>query len=183
MRRIALSQRIVYHKGRAYDATEHAWYKLLLGHTLFFLPNTLDQDFDKIADHVESFIITGGDDSTLRRTVELKLAGKMMQRNKPVVGVCHGAFLLGETLGCTIQEIPKHMDVEHYIMYHGEAIKVTSHHSLGITKMHETGQILCLADTGEVEAFIDGKVAGIVWHPERMEKPWIPPEIALLLGI
>ena len=82
-----------------------------------------------------------------------------------------------------IQPIPKHTGVDHYIMYHGEAIKVTSDHELGITKIHDSGKILCLADTGEIEAFIDSNLAGVMWNPERMEKPWIPPEIAYILRI
>lgn len=181
--KIALSQRIIYHNGNTYDATEHGWYKLLRGHNIFFMPNTLEQDFDAIADSVDSFIITGGDDSALRRSVELRLATKIMQRNKPVVGICHGAFLITDLLGGEVEEISNHHDIDHYIMYRGEAIKVNSYHSLGIKKLHNTGTVLCTADTGEIEAFIDGKLAGIVWHPERMKEPWIPPEIALLLGI
>jgi hypothetical protein len=32
-----------------------------------------------------------------------------------------------------------------------------------------------------VEAWIDGKLAGVVWHPERMDNPWLPDEIHNLL--
>lgn len=181
--RIALSQRILYHKGRAYDATEHGWYTLLNGNNLFFVPNTMNQDFDLIADSVDSFIITGGDDSDLRRSIELKLASKMMQRNKPVVGICHGAFLITELLGGEVKEIENHLDTDHYIFYNREAIEVNSHHSLGIVKEHPAATVLCRDYFGNVEAFVDGNLAGIVWHPERMEKPWIPPEIALMLRI
>lgn len=181
--RISLSQRIMYHKGRAYDATEHGWYNLLAGHNLFFIPNTLNQDFDLVADNSDSFIITGGDDSDLRRTIELKLATKMMERNKPVVGICHGAFLISELLGGEVSEIDSHMDVDHYIFYNREAIEVNSHHSLGIIKEHPSATVLCRDYFGNVEAFIDGNLAGIVWHPERMKNPWIPPEIAYMLKI
>jgi hypothetical protein len=34
---------------------------------------------------------------------------------------------------------------------------------------------------GYVEAFIDGILAGVVWHPERMDTPWLPDEIEELL--
>ena len=36
---------------------------------------------------------------------------------------------------------------------------------------------------GHCEAWIDNKapIAGIVWHPERMQDPWIPEEIEHLL--
>lgn len=172
-----------YIKGRAYDSTDHGWYSLLSGHNLFFLPNTLNQDFDVVADNSDSFIITGGDDSDLRRTVELKLATKMMQRNKPVVGICHGAFLLAEMIGGTIEEVKNHQDVDHPIFYHREVREVNSYHNLGITKMPENIEVICRDYLGNVEAFVDGNLAGIVWHPERMKEPWIPPEIAWMLKI
>ena len=181
--KIGLSQRIVSKNGRTYDATDHGWYTLLAGHNLFFLPNTTSQDFDLIADNIDSLIITGGDSTETREEVELALIAKMIERKKPVVGICQGALYIAESLGSSIQPIPRHTGVDHYIMYHGEAIKVTSDHDLGITKIHDSGKILCLADTGEIEAFIDNNLAGVMWNPERMEKPWIPPEIALILRI
>jgi gamma-glutamyl-gamma-aminobutyrate hydrolase PuuD len=181
--KIAISQRIIYHKGRAYDATEHGWYDLLKGHNLFFVPNTLNQDFDVVADNSDSFIITGGDDSDLRRSIELKLASKMLQRNKPVLGICHGAFLLTEMLGGTVEEIKDHSGVDHPIFYHREVLEVNSYHSLGIKSLPNSVEVICRDYSGNIEAFVDGNLAGIVWHPERMEKPWIPPEIAWMLKI
>ena len=151
------------------------------GHTLFYLPNTLNIDFDSIADHLDSFIITGGDDSTLRRTVETRLASVMMQRNKPVVGICHGAFLLTDLLGGTVEEVDAHSDTNHPVLYFGEVKIVNSFHSRGITKLHNTGTTLCTDELGQVEAWIDGKLAGVVWHPERMDRPWLPDEIHNLL--
>jgi hypothetical protein len=181
--RIGLSQRIFQKDKRTYDATDHGWYTLLAGHNLFFLPNTPNQDFNVIADNIDSFIITDDERSELRENIELTLIAKMTERDKPVVGICQGALRIAERLGSSIHAIPKHKNIDHYIMYHGEAIKVPSDHEYGITKLHDTGQILCLADTGEIEAFVDKNLAGIVWNPERMETPWIPPEIALMLRI
>lgn len=150
-------------------------------HTLFYLPNNLDLDFDAIADSLDSFIITGGDDSTLRRTVETKLASAMMQRNKPVIGICHGAFLLTDLLGGTVVNISKHMDQLHPVLYFGEVKLVNSFHNLAISKLHSTGTTLCTDMSGHIEAWIDGKLAGVVWHPERMGSPWLPDEIHNLL--
>jgi len=178
---IGLSQRILYHKGRAYDSIEHGWYSYLNGHTLFFIPNNLDQDFQHIADTLDSFIITGGDDSALRRTVETKLASAVMQRNKPVVGICHGAFLLTDLLGGTISEVKGHADTDHDVWYHNTTKTVNSYHNNAITQLHSTGKILCTDNDNHIESFIDGKLAGVVWHPERMDSPWLPDEINNLL--
>ena len=178
---IGLSQRILWHKGRAYDAIEHGWYSYLKGHTLFYLPNSTAQDFDHIADHLDSFIITGGDDSTIRRTIEIKLASAMMQRNKPVLGICHGAFLLTDLLGGSVTEVDAHMEQLHHVMYFGDVKIVNSFHNIAIDKLHDTGTVLCTDKLGHVESWIDRTLAGVVWHPERMDEPWIPDEIETLL--
>lgn len=175
--KIGLSQRILYHKGRAYDSIEHGWYSYLKEHTLFFVKNDLSQDFDKLADELDMLILTGGDDSTLRRTVETKIAAKVMQRNKPVLGVCHGAFLLTDLLGGEINETPNHSDTYHCVYYFGEEKIVNSYHNLAIAKTHSSATTLVTDAEGNVEAWIDKKLAGVVWHPERMETPWLPDEI------
>lgn len=178
---IGLSQRIIYHNDIAYDATEHGWYSYLKHHTLKYIPNTLSQDFSALADNLDAFVITGGNDSSLRRTVEIKLSSAMMQRNKPVIGVCHGAFLLTDLLGGTIKPVDGHSGTTHDVNYFGDMISVNSYHNISITKIHQTGTQLCTDDHGHTEAFIDGKMAGVVWHPERMQIPWLPNEIENLL--
>ena len=178
--KIGLSQRILYHKGRAYDSIEHGWYSYLKEHTLFYVPNTLQQDFDKLADDLDMLILTGGDDSTLRRTIETKIAAKVMQRNKPVLGVCHGAFLLTDLLGGEVRDIENHTDTNHSVYYFGDEYYVNSYHSLSIAKTHSSATTLVVDADGNSEAWIDKKLAGIVWHPERMKKPWIPDEIQTL---
>jgi GMP synthase-like glutamine amidotransferase len=132
---------------------------------------------------IDKLIITGGDDSVLRRTVEIKLAAAMMQRNKPVIGICHGAFLLTDLLGGEVEEVDAHRDTKHPVFYFGDIKIVNSFHSLGINKLHSSGTVLCTDELGYVEAFIDGKLAGVVWHPERMDTPWLPDEIEDLLSI
>ena len=181
--KIALSQRVFYHKGRAYDAIEHGWYSYLKNHTLVPLPNRLDQEFYKLAQEVDAFVITGGDDSAIRRTTELKLAITMLAEHKPVVGICHGCFLLTYILGGTVIEIDDHMDTEHNVMYFGQQYCVNSHHGLAIDKVHNHAKILATDTAGHTEAWIDGNLAGIVWHPERMTQPWIPSEIQNLLKV
>ena len=181
--KIALSQRVFYHKGRAYDAIEHAWYSYLKNHTLTYIPNTLEQNFQQLAQELDAFIITGGDDSAIRRTTELKLARAMIIEQKPVVGICHGCFLLVDILGGKIVQVENHMDTEHDVVYFGQRYQVNSYHSLAIDKLHNSAKILATNYEGHTEAWIDGNLAGIVWHPERMLEPWIPSEIQNLLKV
>jgi gamma-glutamyl-gamma-aminobutyrate hydrolase PuuD len=175
--KIGISQRILYNKGRAYDALEHGWYSYLKEHVLFPIPNTLEQDFELTATNLDAFIISGGDDSTIRRTVEIKYATAFMQRKKPVLGICHGAFLITDLLGGQVIETENHTDTEHYVNYITERKLVNSYHSLAIKKLQTSATPLCTDDSGNIEAYIDGNLTGIVWHPERMDQPWIPKEI------
>lgn len=181
--KIALSQRIIYYRGRAYDSIEHGWYNYLDGHTLYFLPNYTDQDFERIADNIDLFIITGGDDIPLRRIPELRLAGIMMRRSMPVLGICHGCFLLTHTLGGIVQNKEGHYDTEHPINYQGNWYPVNSYHTNYIYKLHDSAIPLATDDEGHCEAWIDGTIAGVAWHPERMERPWLPREIQSLIRI
>lgn len=175
--RIGLSQRVLYHKDRAYDSLEHGWYRFLKDHTLCFIPNRTDQDFVKLADELDCLILTGGDDSAVRRVTEFKIASLMMQLSKPIIGVCHGAFLLTDALGGLVVPCPGHVDTDHDIIYNNKTIEVNSYHSQTIKQVHDTAIVLATDLDGNCEAWIDGKMAGIVWHPERMDVPFVPAEI------
>lgn len=181
--KVALTQRVFYHKQRAYDSLEHGWYRYLKDHTLVFIPNRLDQDFEALANSVDALIITGGDDSTIRRTTEIKLATLMMQKFKPVLGICHGAFLLTDLLGGRIDVCENHMDTEHTIFYSNDQYTVNSYHTQTIAKLHSTATNLAQDTDGNCEAWMDKNLAGVVWHPERMENAWLPVEILNLIKI
>ena len=84
---IGLTQRVLIHKGRAYDSIEHGWYSYLKDHTLTFIANRTDQDFDKLADNLDLLIITGGDDSVRRRLTELRISTAMFKKQKHILGV------------------------------------------------------------------------------------------------
>ena len=71
--KIGLSKSIINYGGFAYDAVDQGWYNTLKGHNLFFIPNTLNQDFNIVADDLDSLILTGGEYNELRRSVELSL--------------------------------------------------------------------------------------------------------------
>jgi len=180
--KIGLSQRVLLHKNRAYDALEQGWYTYLKSHTLFPIANRPNQNFEDLANELDCFIITGGDDSSVRRLTEIKLATQMIARRKPVIGICHGAFLLTSLLGGTVEEVDGHIECDHQINYFGELITVNSYHSLAIKTPQQSATILAYDDLGNCEAWIDGYTAGIVWHPERMQLPWIPEEIEHLLA-
>ena len=180
---IGLTQRVLYHRNRAYDSLEHSWYQFLDGHRLTYIPNTLDQDFERLADELDCLIITGGDDSHIRRSTELKIGSLMMMQTKPILGICHGAFMMTDVLGGRVVDCDGHLDCDHNIIYHGTSITVNSFHNQAIDKVHSTARILATDDQGRVEAWIDRVICGIVWHPERMENPFLPSEIQQVMKL
>lgn len=164
-----------------YDSLEHNWYAYLRGHKLTFVPNDPDQDFEAMADQCDGVVITGGDDSAIRRVTEIRLATAMLQRLKPVIGICHGSFLLSDIMGGTVSPCSDHMDTEHEVISGTDHILVNSFHTQTITKLHSTGTSLATDSSGQVEAWIDKNIAGVTWHPQRMAQPWLPNPIAGLL--
>ena len=181
--RIGISKSVIKHNGFVYDAIDQGWYNTLRGHQLFLVPNTLSQDFNVMANDLDSFILSGGESSETRKSVELELANRMLQRNKPVVGVAEGAFTIAELLGGTIEPINNHNGLSHPIFYHREVLEVSSYHDKCIKSLPENTNVLCLDYLGNIESFVNGNSAGVVWNPEKMDKPWIPPEIAYILRI
>jgi len=175
---IGLTQRVLVHNQQAYDSIDQAWYRYLKGHTLSFIPNRTDQDFEQLADTLDCLIITGGDDSPLRRITELKIATEMLKLQKPILGVCHGSFLLQDVLGGIIESVDDHYNTEHTVYYNNREFIVNSHHTLSI-KLPQ-GKTLATDCNGNAEAWINGNIAGVVWHPERMKQPWVPDEITEL---
>lgn len=178
---IGLTQRVLVHNGFAYDATSVEWYTFLKHHTLSCIPNRVDQDFNSLADTLDALIITGGDDSVVRRIVETKLAALMIQRQKPVLGVCHGAFLLTILCGGAVTEIDGHHNTEHQITCNNEVISINSYHKNRIERKPDTAISLAVDSDGNCESWIDGKIGAIVWHPERMARPFIPEQIKKIL--
>jgi len=175
---VGLTQTILHHNERAYDSIESDWYRYLKGHTLFCVRNDINQDFAKLASNLDILIITGGVDYANRRAVELKLASLMMQQFKPVLGVCHGSLLMTDILGGLTIENTAHLNTEHDIIYMDQKYKVNSFHSNIITVPHQTATVLATDMEGHCEAWIDDNIAGIMWHPQRMEEPFLPTEIA-----
>ena len=175
--RIGLTQRVLLHRGRAYDSLDHSWYEYLQGHTLVSIPNRLPISVPDL----DILIVTGGDDHPIRNQVEHELVDIMLARNLPVIGICHGCQLLTQKLGGTVVPVDGHMDSYHEVFYQDEPHLVNSYHKLRIERSPPSATVLARDPDGYAEAWIQERTAGIMWHPERMQQPWIPQEIQLLL--
>lgn len=176
--RIGLTQRVLFHRDRAYDSLEHSWYEFLQGHTLIPIPNRLPVNIEDL----DVLIITGGDDHPVRNCVEHELTSWMFSLNRPVIGICHGCQLLTQKLGGAVTPVDNHQDSYHEVEYHNQHHIVNSYHTLRIQQVPPGAAVLARDPEGNAEAWISGKTAGIMWHPERMTRPWVPTEIQQLLS-
>jgi gamma-glutamyl-gamma-aminobutyrate hydrolase PuuD len=175
--RIGLTQRVLFHRDRAYDSLEHSWYEFLQGHTLIPIANRLCTKFPDI----DLLIITGGDDHPVRNQIELELVDSMLSRDLPIIGVCHGCQLLTQRLGGSVVPVEDHQDSYHEVFYQDESHLVNSYHKLRIELSPPGATVLAHDPDGHAEAWILDRTASIMWHPERMAQPWWPDEVKRLL--
>jgi len=187
--KIGLTQRVLTHNKQVHDSLDHNWYRLLKGHELVPIPNRDDLDYESLAESLDLLIITGGGNERIRITTEVSLATEMSELGKPILGICHGAFLLTEILGGkTRTGKENHTDVDH-LVYKSDSCHtvschtVNSYHNICIDKVPPNSVSLCIDDDGDCESWIKDNVCAIVWHPERMTIPYIPTEIKEIIRL
>lgn len=181
--RIGLTKTVITQNGFTYDAIDQKWYDILAGQTLFFVPNTMNQDLNIVANDLDSIILTGESTSMINKEIEMQLIQKMIERNKPVLGIANSAFTIAELIGATTEPVSNQNGLSHPIFYNREVIEVSSYHDQCIKSLPKGAETLCLDYAGNIESFIAKNLCGVVWNPEKMDNPWIPPEIAYLLRI
>jgi len=183
--KIGLTQRVLTHNREKHDSLDHNWYRLLRGHELVPVPNRDDLDYESLAESLDLLIITGGGNEQIRITTEVSLATEMVKLGKPILGVCHGAFLLTEIMGGeTRQGKENHYDVEHLVYDRfGNPNNVNSFHNIAIDKQPPNSVLLDTDTDGDIESWYKGNICAIVWHPERMLIPYIPKEIMEVTGL
>ena len=162
-----------------FDALERSYYRFLQGHDLIPVPNIIkvpDIDYDCL-------ILTGGPDSVARNQTENLLYQDAVEKGKPVVGICHGAFAINDICKGTNGHIDGHVDADIKISMEGQEYFVKCYHSQSIEKLAKNFVAIAYDEQGTVEAFKHETlpIYGIVWHPERMDAPILPIEVKKLL--
>jgi gamma-glutamyl-gamma-aminobutyrate hydrolase PuuD len=120
---IALTQRELNIKGWQYDCTSQDWYGFLNRHNLSFVPNTKDFDYTGI----DCLLIPGGESTPNRDRVEDFAINFFLQENKPIIGVCHGAFHLNWFFGGINGKVSGHRGTNHKIKLEGQEPYVASY--------------------------------------------------------
>ena len=175
--KIAITQRQLTVRGITYDCLEQGWFRFLQGHELIPIPNIPNIDVD-----VDMIVFTGGDTSDDREQVERMLFEYAMTNNLPMLGVCHGAFFLNRMHDGNNQSILGHQNTDHPVKIGKDFYIVNSYHSGCIFELGDNLDAFAWADD-----FVEGfkhhtlPIWGLVWHPERMERPIIPQDLKDLL--
>jgi len=169
-------------------------------------PAEIAQLAAKQSDNLQGLIVSGGGDlppemfgakpdpkleelvPPLRPVLETELIGRMLARQKPILGICYGSQLLNVLEGGSlIQDIPSHFPdaIEHrkgalhdvrtepetcLRKWLGESFEVASYHHQSIENIAPTARLAALAPDGIIEAVEFPQYhfcVGVQWHPER----------------
>jgi putative glutamine amidotransferase len=164
-----------------FDALERSWYELLHKHTVIPVANigAIDETIE-----FDCLILSGGPDSIARHTTEDLLFAHALKLNKPIVGICHGAFTVNDLTGGVNGRILDHTDTNHLINMEGVTHMVNSFHSQFIESMGPNMISIAEDLDGNTEAFQHKSrpIYGVVWHPERMKNPVLPSIVQDLLA-
>jgi anthranilate/para-aminobenzoate synthase component II len=177
--KIAITQRPTTINGFDYDATAQGWYDFLPHHSIIPIANyvtSIDIEFDML-------VISGGEDTPQRHIVEQHYFELALTHNKPILGVCHGAFFINEYYSGTTKTVEGHHNTEHSVFLQGSLQTVNSYHKLAVDKLARGLAVVARDTSSNVEAFKHKKLPiwGIVWHPERMQEPVLPKDLKGLL--
>jgi gamma-glutamyl-gamma-aminobutyrate hydrolase PuuD len=168
-----------------FDCLERSWYNFLGNHQL--IPHANTKIIDETIDF-DCLILTGGADTVARHITENNLFLHAIKNKKPIVGFCHGAFVVNELSGGTNDAIKERIEYhtlsEHEITMEGKTFRVNSYHGQTITKLGPQMIPLAMCDADNtIEAFKHHTlpIFGVVWHPERMILPVVPIDVQDLL--
>ena len=177
---IALTQRELNIRGWHYDCTSQDWFSFLNKHTMRFVPNVKDFDYAG----VDCLLLTGGESTPNRDRVEEFAINLFLEEDKPIIGVCHGAFFLNSYFGGVNGTVKGHRGINHKIKMEGQEPYVASYHSTSIETLAEDLEPIAWDMQGNVEGFKhkNKQIWGLVWHPERMVKPVLPSDLEEFLN-
>lgn len=181
--RIGISQReeSIGRSGHIHDCLCQNWYGLLRNHEIVPIPNaakTLDFNFDML-------ILSSGNSSPARLKTERAAFSYAIDNNIPVLGTCHGAFVIADIIGATIKSVEDHVGREHIVKLDGRNVIVNSFHEKTITALPSDYEIIATDLENNIEGFKHSSlpIYGILWHPEKQEVAMLPDHIDGLLEI
>jgi gamma-glutamyl-gamma-aminobutyrate hydrolase PuuD len=136
-------------------------------------------------------LLTGGNDlascnaddpiSKKRDNFEKQLIKHAIETDIPLLGVCRGMQMIGYYFDLPIDRVAGHVLASHPIIIHGDSTfapiygsryKVNSYHDYSIRNTNDIFKVSAHTASDDVIEGIehmDHKIAGMMWHPERVE--------------
>lgn len=167
-----------------FDALERGFFKMFRNWDITAMHNKANQNFIELAATHDLLVLSGGDDHPQRLLTEIEALKQFRMREKPVLGICHGAFLLSQLWGGKLIDVEGHRRTEHTVNYKGKELTVNSYHGSSITEAPDGAKVLVTDQDGYIESWLLENTLAVVWHPERDldNDHWMPDEYKLLIG-
>lgn len=171
---VAVSQRTdhIADYNETRDALDQRWHAFftVCGITPLLIPNHA-QAANALLSHVpiNGVLLTGGNDSDVRNEAENSLIKLAIERNMPLLGVCHGMQMIQRHFGVALHEVTGHVAAEQQITINNKPERVNSYHTIGATETTDELLVWARADDGVIKAVCHRELPliGIMWHPER----------------
>ena len=176
------------------DAVSHDWPKFLEKIHAFpiIIPNSITKSkefFDKM--DLDGFVLTGGDnigDNIERDKIEKSIIEYGIKNKLPIFGVCRGMQVINYYFGGNTEKSSnnKHVKNDHLVeiqknnfskINSNDSFKVNSYHHNIIKEKFLGKNLVSFALTKNdrtVEGFFHKNLSimGVMWHPERQQKPF-----------
>ncbi len=123
-------------------------------------------------------LLTGGNDLSSyggnapeRDLTEASLLEYAVEKNIPLFGICRGMQFLADYYGAKLERVEGHVRTNHTIQGKINRDSVNSYHGMAVKNLPQPLEGLAYTDDGVIEALQHkvNKIAGIMWHPERVK--------------
>lgn len=177
--KIAITQREITIRTTVYDCLERGWYNLLDKHEIIPIPNDYEYDIS----FADCLILSGGEPTESREFTETFCFAQAVKKGIPVLGVCHGAFVLNRWFDGSNIPIVGHDQIEHDVLLEDQWQTVNSYHRIKIGVLANEFDAIAYDRDNNIEAFKHNTLPiwGVIWHPERMEQPVLPRDLQDLI--
>lgn len=144
----------------------------LEGYDGFILPGGYDIDpkYYQEENTLSSNIVAYND------RLDFKIIAYAERNNQGLLGICRGIQSINVYFGGSLyQDIAKHMDNNHFILFQGKYILVNSFHHQSIKTLGKDMEVLAVSCDQQIEIIRHKhkKIIGVQFHPERMNTPII----------
>lgn len=185
MKKVLISTRTLRNGSEfLFDALERGFFSMFRDWQITALHNKKNQNFIDLAATHDMLVLSGGDDHPQRLLTEIEAIKQFRMRDKPILGICHGAFLLTQLWNGKLIAVEGHRRTKHTVNYKDTELTVNSYHGSSITEAPEGAEVLVTDQDGYIESWKLGNTLVVVWHPERDSENnhWMPAEYQSLIG-